>query len=105
MKKIKNENELAELLKEAMNEAVVLKYGAKWCNPCRVLEQTIEELNDAAVFAEVYADEADEDFLEKNKITNIPVLQFYRDGVLIDRTVGLITKDALLNKINEIKSK
>ena len=107
MKKIKSENELMDIINS--NDVVVCKWGARWCSPCRVVEGNINEIEksnaDLAEFVEVDVDEVDEEFAEKNKIMNIPVLQFYKSGNLIDRTVGLITESDLLSKIIELKSK
>lgn len=106
MRKIKSENELNDIINST--DVVVCKWGAPWCFPCRVIEGNIDEIEktngDLAEFVEVDVDEVEEDFTEKNKITNIPVLQYYKDGALIDRTVGLITEADLLDKIKELKS-
>lgn len=105
MKKINNGQELNEVLDS--NDLVIVKWGAPWCTPCRVIEKTIESIEksnaDTAEFIEVDVDEADEDFVASSGIRNIPVLQFFKDGDLIDKTVGLITEQDLINKIKELK--
>lgn len=105
MKKINNGQELNEVLDS--NDLVIVKWGAPWCGPCRVIEKSIESIEksnaDTAEFLEVDVDEADEDFVASSGIRNIPVLQFFKDGDLIDKTVGLITEQDLINKIKELK--
>lgn len=105
MKKITSEAELNERLKNV--DVLVCKWGANWCTPCRLVEQAIKEIEadniDCAEFLDVDVDEADEDFVEKNGISGIPVLQFYRDGALVDTQVGLRTKNDILQKIMSIK--
>ena len=58
---------------------------------------------DTAVFAGVNVDEADEEFVANSGVRNIPVLQFYKNGTLIDKNVGLISEQDLINKIKELK--
>lgn len=105
MKKINNGQELNEVLD--CNDLVIVKWGAPWCGPCRVIEKSIESIEksnaDTAEFIEVDVDEADEDFVASSGIRNIPVLQFFKDGDLIDKTVGLISEQDLINKIKELK--
>jgi thioredoxin 1 len=105
MKKIKNEIELKDAIGE--NDAVVVKFGADWCGPCRVIEKSIENIEqsyvDTALFLEVNVDEADEDFVANSGIRNIPVLQYFKNGEMVDKTVGLITEQDIINKIKELK--
>ena len=109
MKKIKNKEQFNSFINENKGEVSVVKFGASWCTPCRVLESTINSLTldetKGVYFAEVDADEADEELLEEYTIRNIPVLLFFKDGLLSKREMGLRTKAELLNIINEIKNK
>ena len=80
MKKITSEKELTDAVKNY--DVVICKFGADWCG---------------------HFDEADEDFIANSGIRNIPVLQFFKNGVLIDKSVGLITEQELLKRIKELK--
>lgn len=105
MKEIKTKNELEEAI--ANNDIVICKWGAPWCVQCRVLEENIAKLEkenaDLAEFLEVNIEEADEDFVADSGIRNIPVLQYYKNGELIDKTVGLITEAQLIDNIKYLK--
>lgn len=105
MKEIKTEEELKAIIDS--NDVVVLKVGAPWCGPCRALEFIISEIEaeniDSAEFVEVNVDEADEEFVENLRVRNVPILIFYKDGEAVDRTVGLLTKNDLLDKIENLK--
>lgn len=105
MKKIKSEAELNAALEK--NDCTVLKLGAPWCGPCRVLESTIGEIEntnaDAAEFLEVDVDEADEEFVDSLKVRNIPILIYYKGTDQIERTVGLVSATEILDKISKIK--
>lgn len=105
MKKVKNQEELSEIV--GKNDVTIVKYGAGWCGPCRTIESIISEIEsknmDSAEFIDVDVDEADEEFINEQGIRNIPVIQFYKNGELVDKTVGALTKSSLLQKINEYK--
>lgn len=105
MKKIKSESELKEAVLNG--DIVICKFGANWCGPCKVIEKIVEKIEesniDSAEFLDVDVEEADEDFIAASGIRNIPVLQYYKNGVLVDKTVGLITEQDLIQRISELK--
>jgi thioredoxin 1 len=105
MKEIKTEEELKTII--TSTDVAVLKVGAPWCGPCRMLESIISEIEseniDSAEFIEVNVDEADEEFVDSLRVRNVPVLIFYKNGEAVDRTVGLVTKQELLDKISNLK--
>ncbi len=109
MKKIENKEQFNSFINENKGEVSVVKFGAAWCTPCRLLERTINSLTldetKGVCFAEVDVDEADEELLEEYTIKNIPLLLFFKDGLLSSREIGLVTKAELLNIINKIKNK
>lgn len=105
MENINDAESLKTFVQNAGDKAVCVKVGAGWCAPCRILAKVIEgvetEYAEKVVFGDIEADEVDEDFLNELNVTNIPVLLFYKNGLQVDRTVGMIGKDALVNKIEE----
>ena len=105
MKEIKTQEELKAIVDST--DVVVLKVGAPWCGPCRTLESIISEIEaeniDSAEFVEVNVDEADEEFVDNLRVRNVPVLIFYKNGEAVDRTVGLLSKNDLLDKIKNLK--
>jgi thioredoxin 1 len=50
-------------------------------------------------FIEVDVDEVDDSVLTEYKIKNIPVLYFIKDGEIIDKNVGTMSKEVLVNKL------
>ena len=105
MRKINNEAELNEVI--SSNDFTICKIGAEWCGPCRVLENSIKEIEqsnaDTAEFVEVDVDEADEDFVASLNVRNIPVMLFYKGGEVFERVAGLISKETILAKIRIMK--
>ena len=79
----------------------VLKVGAPWCGPCRVLEDTLKNLTqeevEGVMLGEVDADdEWFEDKADELKIRGIPVIIAYKDGVEVERLTGAATKATLI---------
>ena len=107
MIKIKNKEELDKFIN---GEGIkCLKFGASWCSPCRVLENTIKSLTlkevDGVEFAEIDVDEVEEELLDAYAIRNIPVIVYFKDGLVSDKTAGLLTREQLIEKISEVINK
>ena len=106
MAEIKKINSLEEY-DEFVNEPGtlnLLKTGAQWCGPCRTLEQTIRELTaddvEGVLLGEIDADdEWVEGKLAELKISGIPVIIAFKDGVEKDRVQGAIPKNDLIEFI------
>jgi thioredoxin 1 len=105
MEKITTSEELKTFVQNAGDKACCIKVGAGWCSPCRTLEKIIgaiePEYAEKVIFADIEADDIDDDFMAELNVTNIPVMIFYKNGLQVDRTVGMIGREALINKIEE----
>jgi thioredoxin len=104
MKQIKSKKEFEELVVEEQSNALV-KFSAGWCGPCKVLGQTIEEVeNDYpnVKFIEVDVDSADEDFLNDFSIRSVPKVVLYKKGEKIEEFLGAVGKQQLLDKLGKI---
>jgi thioredoxin 1 len=71
------------------------KYGAPWCGPCRLLDETLKEVTEVDVIK--YDVDENEDLVAEKKIRNVPVLIFYDGDKEVDRLVGAVS----LKTINE----
>lgn len=95
-----------ENIRKAISEGnVCLKFGAEWCGPCRVLESNIEEIErdfKNIRFVGVDVDDVDDDsVLDEFKIRNVPVLFFMKDGEIVKKEVGAMSKEVLSNILKE----
>lgn len=84
---------------------VVIDFWATWCGPCIKLGPVVEELADKyadkAVFGKVNIDDNDE-VASDNKVRNIPTVLFFKDGKVVERSVGLVKLSDLEAKLQSI---
>jgi thioredoxin 1 len=81
----------------------VVDFGAEWCGPCRIIAPIIEELaaeyGETARIGKMDVDDNPE-ISTKYGVRSIPTLLFLRDGEIIDKHVGLMTKQGLKTKLD-----
>ncbi len=81
---------------------VIVDCWAPWCGPCRMLGPVIDELagdyKGKIVFAKLNTDENQATAMA-HEIMSIPTLLFFKNGELIDKTMGAMPKAALEPKI------
>ena len=92
-----------ELLKD--EKLVIVDFWAVWCGPCRmiapILDQISEEMADKVTVVKCNVDDC-EDVAMRYRIMNIPTLLFFKNGEMVDRTVGAMPKAALVEKIESL---
>lgn len=77
----------------------VLKFSASWCGPCRVLANT---LKDVEGITNIDIDKAIETAREHN-VRSVPTLVFKKDGKEVHRISGSIPLDKYNQILDEIK--
>tara|TARA_R110000851_G_scaffold94420_2_gene205223 strand:+ start:284 stop:595 length:312 start_codon:yes stop_codon:yes gene_type:complete len=85
------------------NKVVMVDFWAAWCGPCRALTPIIKELEiefkDKAVIAKVNVDEEPQ-IAGALSIRAMPTVVFFKDGVEVERSVGVVSKSTYSDKIN-----
>lgn len=84
---------------------VMVDFYADWCGPCRMLGPVIEELAEEyegkIKVGKVNVDENPE-ISQTFGIQSIPTILFFKEGKVVDKTVGVQSKDTLQNKLDAL---
>ena len=103
MAKVVTDANFAEILNS--DQLVMVDFWATWCGPCKAISPIVEEVaaeyEGKAVVAKCNVDECD-DVPMQYGIRSIPTLLFFKNGELVDRHVGVISKADLSAKIDSL---
>jgi len=82
----------------------IVDFWATWCRPCRVQAPILDEL--AIQYKgkiKFYKLDVDENYVTPNrfKVANIPTLIIFKDGVQVEKLIGLQEKAALENVLTK----
>jgi len=79
------------------NPKVVVDCWAAWCAPCRMIAPTIDALAEEKPDIKFVKLDVDNNRQVPMKygIMSIPTLLYFKDGVLVDKTLGALPKAAI----------
>ncbi|MEM2461070.1 MAG: thioredoxin, partial [Candidatus Hadarchaeales archaeon] len=84
------------------NPRVVVDFWAAWCPPCRLLSPVVEELAKKyagrVVFGKLNVDE-NPSVAQRFGIMSIPTLLYFKEGKLVDETVGALPASVIEERI------
>ena len=87
------------------NNPVLVDFWATWCGPCRMVGPVIENLADEyagkAAVCKVNVDDMP-DLASQYKIMSIPTVMVIKNGEILDKAVGVRTKEEYQGMIEKI---
>jgi thioredoxin 1 len=83
----------------------LVDFWATWCGPCRMLSPTVDDIAEEyagrVTVAKCNVDD-NEDLAAQFGIRSIPTLLFFKGGQVVEKSVGLVSKqeiESILNKL------
>lgn len=84
----------------------VVDFFATWCGPCKMLgpvfQSVADELNTKVNFVKIDIDQFNE-IASKYQVASVPTIIYFKNGNVVDKTVGFMDSDTLKNKILSLK--
>ena len=103
MEKVVTDQNIKEVLESS--KVVLVDFWAVWCGPCRALGPIVEEIasefEGKIVVGKCNVDEA-QDISMQYGIRSIPTIIFFKDGEPVDKTIGLVPKEDIVKRINNL---
>lgn len=76
---------------------VVADFYADWCGPCKMLRPILDEIAEEREDIKVVSINIDNEreLADEFDISSIPCVILFKDGVGVNRSIGLVPKDAI----------
>ena len=74
-------------------------FSAKWCGPCRNFKPVMEEIASEGYPVQFIDIDESHSLQEEYKVTSVPTIVIEENGVVVNRFIGVITKQQLLEKL------
>jgi len=97
-----DEKGFKELIKS--DKPVMVDFWAVWCGPCKALapyiDQIAQEFQGKALFGKVNIDD-NMQLAEEYEVSSIPTIMIFKDGQMLERSIGMRPKAGLEQLISK----
>jgi thioredoxin len=87
------------------DKLVLVDFWATWCGPCRMVAPIVDDISEEFPEIKVCKVDVDENqgLAMKNQVASIPTFLLYKNGEVVKRIVGAVSKSELIQAINQFK--
>lgn len=84
---------------------VIVNFHAEWCDPCKILTPKMTELleNSDDIDLAVIDVDSNTDLVETFEVKAVPAVLAFRNGVVVDKFIGLVDADSIETLIKKLK--
>jgi thioredoxin len=86
-------------------EKIILKFGASWCGPCRVLNPIFEKVSkENTTDVQMYTIDVDlnREIAMSLGVRNVPTIKVFNGGNVVDTSVGILQENQIKGLIQEL---
>jgi len=94
-----------EVVMQEGTKPVIVDFWAEWCGPCRMVGPIVQEIGqdyEGKVVVGKLDVDSNPGVSVKFGIRNIPTILFFKNGEVVDKQVGAVPKQILVNKLEAL---
>ncbi len=74
-------------------------FSATWCGPCKTFKPIMNEVAGEGYSVQFIDIDQSQDLAAKHNVRSVPTAVIEENGVEVDRIVGSVSKETVLNKL------